>query len=145
MATIKNTADQNVIIAGQLLKPQGTVEYNGKIPRSLRILQKLNALEITGDDGDVDDDDVIVNKVGKAVNHEPINVNPPSKKEVAAENDKKIVDVMLALPKEAMMADGRPEVRSVNAELAKVGMNNITAEDRDRIWALAQSQEPKAD
>lgn len=136
MASVKNISEQGITIAGQRLDAGGEIEVSGKIPRSLRRLAELGALEITGAEPDEDDENQF----------RVLDVNNPEVKQevdttpTADEKDLQILEVMKSLPDDAMMGDGRPEVRRVNEKLAEAKIPNITAEERDRIWALTKDE-----
>lgn len=138
MAKITNIGKTAIRIAKKKLEPNGSLDYEGTIPKSLFVLERLGALEIEGVDEEdrVDVSSKIV--VSNIKNPKQDTKKEPNADQVSLENDAKIVAVMKELPKEALMADGRPEVRAVNEKLKELGVNNITAEDRDRLWEQAQ-------
>lgn len=142
MAKVTNVSEQNIRIGGKLVKPKGYIEIQGKIPGSIRILENLGALQVEGaeDEGqEVQNPDLTV--VGDVTNPAEDKTKQPTADEVASANDQKIIEIMQALPAEAMMGDGRPEVREVNAKLSEAGMNNISAAERDRLWAVASKED----
>jgi len=133
MASVKNIGEQRVTISGQALDAGGTLEVEGRIPRSLRKLEQLGVLEITGAPVDEDDDSFRIVDV-----QNPETVQEADEEPSADEADQEILAIMKSLPDDAMMGDGRPEVRRVNEKLHEAGKPNITAEERDRIWALSE-------
>lgn len=142
MAQVTNVSGQNITIGGKLVKPKGSIDIQGKIPGSLRVLENLGALSIEGaEDEGQETPNPNVTKVGEVVNPVEDKTKQPTAAEVASENDQKIIDIMQALPAEAMMGDGRPEVREVNAKLSEAGLNNISAAERDRLWTLASKED----
>jgi len=134
MATITNTGTQAVTIEGQRVKPGGTLEVTGAIPRSIAILVELGALSVEGDSGEGK------MKIKSVDNPEDVKVSIVTPEQQASAQDQRIIEVMRNLPEDSFMGDGRPEVRAVNGELAKLEINNISADERDRIWALAKEQ-----
>ena len=139
MATIKNIGKTNITIAGKKLLPGGELEVHGKISKSLQRLEEDGALNITGTDIEPDEDNSQV--VDKVMNPQTEVVVEKTDDQVSSENDQKIIQIMKELPDESMMADGRPEVRAVNEKLKEQGLNNISAEDRDRLWAQVSKED----
>lgn len=139
MATIKNIGKTNITIAGKKLLPGGELEVHGKISKSLQRLAEVGALDITGTDIEPDEDNSLV--VDMVKNPKTEVVVEKTDDQVSSENDQKIIDLMKNLPAESMMADGRPEVRAVNEKLKEQGLNNISAEDRDRLWAQVSKED----
>lgn len=137
MAQIKNKTNSVMRIARQKVKPGGVVTVEGKISGAVWNLHDAGALEVTGADREKTESSRMV-----ATDLDNPSDAPAKKsdEQVASENDQAVIDVMKKLPPEAMMADGRPEVRAVNDELKKLNLNNVTAEDRDRLWAQAQKE-----
>ena len=141
MAKVTNVSEQNIRIGGKLVKPKGSIEINGKIPGSIRKLEELGALSVEGEtDEGQEAPNPNLTQVGEVTNPADPKEDKPSAEQVANENDQKMIEIMKALPAEALMGDGRPEVREVNAKLAEAGMNNISAAERDRLWALASNE-----
>lgn len=137
MAKVTNVGGQDLFIAGERVKPNGSIEIAGKISKSLRILEGLGALEIEGGSDDVGSDAGVT--IVKVNNPEPPPAEP--KADTQDEGDAKVIAVIQELAAEAFMADGRPEVRPLNEALSKAGLNNVTAAERDRLWDLAKPKE----
>lgn len=135
MTKITNLSNAPMMIARQKVKPGGHVVVEGRIPRSLRLIAAGGAIKIDGDSES--DGRMQASSVSNPKDKAPEKTND----EKTAETERKIIEVMKSLPDDALMADGRPEVRHINDKLSEMGVNNITAADRDRLWAVAVSEE----
>jgi len=125
MGTIKNVSEQAIEIRGHRVGPGETATVRGKLPPSVQVLVRLGALQITDvEETDNEDAKFSIGKVERIIEETSAPVPSP---------DERFMDVIRALPEDAFMADGRPEVRAIN-EAKEEDLPNITAADRDRIW-----------
>lgn len=140
MAKITNNTQSDLIVAGNRLQAGGEMEFEGDIPESIKILANKGALNVEGADTALRSKNLVVKDVKNPKSTETV-VQTDTTSTPKTE-DARLVEVILALPEESFMADGRPEVKAINENLPE-GINNVTAADRDRLWEIAQKQKAR--